>query len=172
MAILYLDPSGNGTPFDSAWSGDYTNLDDGDRYTDNPPVTDEMYTSNEDAQATITFTIPSSGTPSSYRLYTWNDQGVPAYELRLSGTGQGNKTSNDGSVNGWYKYNWANSTPFASLSEIAVVITGGSDEDDSVEAMYLEITYTPSTTWPPWGYGTTIMGPSSIIHPPGAGGIR
>jgi len=170
MATLYLDPSGNGTPWDTygngnpKWSGDYTDLDEGTRATATPD-SDEMYASSDGDQATITFTVPASGTPSTYKLYTWNDQGVPAYELRLNGTGKGNKTSADGNSGSWYRYDWSDTTAFSSLSEIAVVITCGSDEDDAVEAIYLEVTYEPDSLG-------IQHNPSSIIFPPGAGGIR
>lgn len=172
MATLYLDPTGNGSL--GFWFNDYTAIDDGDRAAGGTPGTDSMSVYNEGSEAVITFTIPSSGTPSNYRLYTWNDTGVPVYDLRLSGVLQGSKgnADKDGTDNGWYYYDWAHSTDFASLTEIAVIMAGGPDEDDEVEAIYLEITYTPSgPTFPPWA-PFTIMGSSSIIHPPGAGGIK
>ena len=174
MAILYLDPTGNGTPFDGSWSGDYTDLDDGDRSTGGTPVTDYIYSSSPGDQATITFTVPGDGTPSNYRVWIWADAGKPEIELRLSGTGQGNKTTQDVSGAGsWYGYDYADTTDFASVTEIAVVVTCGSDEDDEVEAMYLEITYTPGGggTQSIYAASASLLGPSSVIFPPGAGGI-
>ena len=174
MPTLYLDPTGNGTPWDtSGWSGSYTAIDEGTR-APTSHATDEMSCYTEGKRATVTFTPPDNvATCTKIIAYTWNDQGVPEFELRINGTGYGNKSTRDGTNGSWYWYSWINFTAlaFTSMTDLALIITCGSEEDDSLEAVYLEAYYTiPETSGSVAGAALTLLDDKHTM--PFAGGFR
>jgi len=170
MPTLYLDPTGNGTT-SASWSGDYTDVDDGTR-APNTPGTDEMYSSSQGAVQGVTFSVGgNTGTASSITAWTWNDTGVPAYELFIDTGGGpsslGQKTSADTSNGSWSGWTWGYSGLIENITSIELQAECSTDEDDSIEAIYLAVEYTGGSSSP--APAVAVITLCDIVQPPMAG---
>mgnify|MGYP003324935127 CR=1 FL=1 len=146
MAVLYLDPNADGTPFE--WFGTFSNVDDGVRQPTSPTTVDSLYIDNfsEGDECNLLYPAPSTaGTITQVDCWTSIPNGEPELELKINGSSQGYRSSKSGiTSNSWAYYRY---TALSIQLNGAVFVTRhvtGSDEDDEIRAAYLEVTYTPA----------------------------
>ena len=164
----YADPTGINN--NSGWSGNYTDIDEGTR-APTTPATDNMYASTEGDSVDVRFGSLPSGMSISFTAWTWNDSGVPEFELFVDGTGLGSKSSSDTGNGSWSGWIWSGEYNLDSVT-VDLRMVCGSDEDDEVEAVYLEIDYSPHSptgTIKPAPYLLLNAGSNTIL-PPTSGG--
>tara|TARA_R100001244_G_scaffold77120_1_gene61135 strand:- start:251 stop:832 length:582 start_codon:yes stop_codon:yes gene_type:complete len=152
-ASLYLDPDGNGTaqewfPFD------YTNVDDGARNPTPLPGVDDCYSSTEDE--VVEWTVPNisaqTGTTSVVYIWIYTSQTEPkSANLKWDGVWQTAETTwTSPNLNDWNRYGWTIVDDLApGITDIQIRITSGPGGDDSVDAAYIEVIYTSTSSGSP-----------------------
>lgn len=155
MATLYLDPTGQTTPFQ--WSGSYTNVDDGVREPTSPTTVDSLSIDNfsQGNECNLTYTaVSTAGTITQVDAWTNIPNGEPEFELFINGTSQGYRSSKTGlTSNGWAYYRYTGLSTELNGATWKTRHVTGTEEDDEIRAVYLDITYTPSAT------------PSGVVYP-------
>lgn len=169
MAILYLDPTGAGSPFQ--WFGSYTNIDDGVRQptVPNSVNSDTLYIDafTEGDKATLTYDDPTTaGTITAISVWVYTPNGEGQTELKVNGTSLGNR-SKDTTVSNWDGFDYTGLSIALSGASFITIHSCGSEEDDEIHAVYIEITYTPSAA-PGVVYPRHILA-DNIIMPPWLG---
>ena len=170
MPTAYADPTGINS--NSGWSGNHTDIDEGTR-APTTPATDNMYASTEGDSVDVEFGSLPSGTSSSFTAWTWNDSGVPEFELFIDGTGLGSKSSSDTGSGSWSGWTWNGAYDLDSVT-VELRMVCGSDEDDEVEAVYLEIDYTAGGgggTFVPATAALLLSAGSNVVLPPTSGAV-
>ena len=147
MAVFYLDPTGNGSPFN--WSGSYANVDDGIREPTVRTSVDSLYVSefSEDSECRLTYTTPTEIAGTITRLDGWQvaPSGRPDYGIILNGTDLGLRSSiSTATSNSWYSYAYTGlSVDIAGATFVSRHVCSD-EEDDEIYATYIAVTYTPS----------------------------
>jgi hypothetical protein len=170
MAILYLDPTSNGSPFQ--WGGTYADIDDGLRQPTNADSTG-IDSSSEGDVAVVNFNnTGNTGTASLVTIWAWADTGYGDIDLSINGSWQNQRSmaTYDAATSSWIAFSYT-TTADLSTATFAVKFVCGDEEDDYIDAVYLSITYTVTSSYP---HGASILmtDTHSIIHPPGSGGIK
>ena len=164
MTSLYLDPNGNGTTQD--WDvNDFTNVDDAARAPTVPVGGSgnraelEEPADGEIVQWTCEDVPSTPGATTVFRLWVSDDDstaGLFGVNVRINSVWQTQNTGfQDGSSGGWNYWDFSTSTDLTSGvtgNEIEIEAEGTTD-NFYVDAVYIEVIYTPTTSsGNPWNY--------------------
>ena len=167
MATLYLDPNADGTPFE--WYGTYSNVDDGVRQPTSPLTVDSLYIDNfsEGDECNLLYPAPSTaGTITQVDVWTCTPNGEPELELKINSTSQGYRSSKTGATsNSWVYHRYTSLSIALSGASFVTRHVTGSDEDDEIQAAYIEVTYTPAPASSGVAYCKHILDDSLIVPP-------